>query len=117
MMAPGLEGAWQTEVYVVQGQPQPITGVLLLAANRWATLFFVPTQAGPWGSAEAGAYSVDGTRLTFHHRLVLQGGGDRELTVNPAANHAEACDVRLDAERCTISFPSGNELQLRRLAP
>ena len=58
---------------------------------------------------------MDGTRLTFHHELVLQGGGDRELTVNPTANRAEACDVRMEADRCTISFPSGNQLQLKRL--
>jgi hypothetical protein len=114
MTASELEGAWQTERYVVKGRSHDIEGVLLLTGGRWATLYFVPTSAGPWGSAEAGAYSVDGDRLTFHHELMLQGGGDRTLNVNPTAGHAETCDVQLEANRCTIRFPSGNSLHLRR---
>ena len=117
MTAADLEGAWRTERYIVHGQPHHIDGVLLLTAQRWATLYFVPTEAGPWGSAEAGRFTVSEGRLTFHHELVLQAGGDRGLHLETKASHSETCEVRLTEGRCTIEFPSGNHLELRRMAP
>ena len=117
MTAADLEGAWRTERYSVQGQTHHIDGVLLLTSQRWATLYFVPTEAGPWGSAEAGLFTVSDDRLTFHHELVLQAGGDRALRLETKATHSETCHVRLDNGGCTIEFPSGNHLELRRIAP
>jgi hypothetical protein len=116
MTAADLEGAWRTERYIVQGQAHQVDGVLLLTAQRWATLYFVPTDAGPWGSAEAGRYAVSGGRLTFHHELMLQAGGDRALRLETNARHSETCDVVLQDDRCTIRFPSGNHLELKRIA-
>jgi hypothetical protein len=117
MTAADLEGAWRTERYIVQGQPHHIDGVLLLTSQRWATLYFVPTAAGPWGSAEAGAFTVCDGRLTFHHEFVLQAGGERAMRLETEAGHSETCDVRLATDCCTIEFPSGNHLELRRIAP
>ena len=115
MTAADLQGAWRTERYIVQGQAKTIDGVLLLVSQRWATLYFVPTDAGPWGSAESGTYSVTDGRLTFHHELMLQAGGDRALRLDTRASHAETCDVLLEGDRCRIAFPSGNHLELTRM--
>jgi hypothetical protein len=110
-----IQGAWQTETYVANGATHSVEGVLLLTADRWATLYFVPFPDGLWGSAEAGSYAYDGTRLTFHHRLVFQGGERRPLEMNRSASRVEVCGVRLEGDRCSISFPSGNLLHLRRV--
>jgi hypothetical protein len=109
-----VEGVWQTETYVVGGNATPVDGVLFLTAGRWATLYFVPGEQGPWASAEAGAYRFDGTRLTFLHRLVFQGGGGRPLQIDQQSTREEECGVTLDGDRLKISFPSGNHLHLRR---
>lgn len=115
-MSGRVEGVWQTETYVVGGKATPVEGVLFLTTGRWATLYFVPGDAGPWGSAEAGEYRFDRGRLTFLHRLVFQGGGGRPLHLDQQASREEICSVAFDGDRLTIGFPSGNHLQLRRLA-
>ena len=111
-----VDGVWQTETYVVAGSATPVDGVLFLTAGRWATLYFVPGEQGPGGSAEAGEYRVSGDRLTFLHRLVFQGGGGRQLEIDQHASREEECGVTFDGERLKISFPSGNFLHLRRAA-
>ncbi len=113
-MTHSVEGVWQTETYVVGGNGIPVDGVLFLTAGRWATLYFVPGENGPWGSAEAGRYRFDGQRLTLLHRLVFQGGGGRPLQIDQHAEREEECGVGLEGDRLTISFPSGNHLHLRR---
>lgn len=110
-----VDGVWQTETYVVGEKATPVDGVLFLTSGRWATLYFVPGPDGPWGSAEAGEYRFDG-RLTFLHRLVFQGGGGRPLQIDQQAAREEECGVSFDGDRLTIAFPSGNRLQLRRVA-
>jgi hypothetical protein len=111
-----VEGVWKTETYVVGGKATPVEGVLFLTSGRWATLYFVPGEQGPWGSAESGEYRFDGERLTFVHRLVFQGGGGRPLQIDQDAAREELCGVTFDGDRATISFPSGNHLHLRRAA-
>lgn len=110
-----IQGAWQTQTYVAGGVTHALNGFLLLTADRWATLYFVPTPAGFWGSAEAGTYTYDGVRLTFHHRLMFQGGGGRPLEMSQSVERVEVCDVRLDTDRLEINFPSGNVLHLVRV--
>jgi hypothetical protein len=112
---PTLEGAWRTASYVVNGRPTDLDGVLLLVDGRWSTLYFVPGTEGPWASAEAGSYEVEGSTLSFHHRLMFQGGGGRPLLVTQAASHVEACPITLNDETLTIRFPSGNTLVCHRL--
>jgi hypothetical protein len=111
-----VDGVWETDAYVVGGTATPVTGVLFLASGRWATLYFVPGEQGPWGSAEAGEYRFDGERLTFVHRLVFQGGGGRPVEIDRQASREEECRVTFDGDTLQISFPSGNHLHLRRTA-
>jgi hypothetical protein len=111
-----VEGVWTTQRYVVGGKETLIDGVLFLTGGRWATLYFVPGEQGPWGSAEAGRYRFDGQALTFRHRLVFQGGGGRALQIDQQADREERCAVVFEDDRLTIRFPSGNHLHLRRAA-
>lgn len=115
-MTQGVDGVWRTETYVVAGRSTPVNGVLFLTAGQWATLYFVPGDAGPWGSAEAGSYRYEDGTLTFLHRLVFQGGGGRSLAIDEHASREERCRTSLEGGRLTISFPSGNHLHLTRMA-
>ena len=94
-LASTLEGAWRTARYSVKDNPTDIDG--------------------PWGSAEAGTYEVDGGMLTFLHRLMFQGGGGRSLHITQTASHIEACPITLTDDSLTIQFPSGNTLVCYRL--
>ena len=113
-MSSAVEGVWRTETYVVGGTATPVDGVLFFTDGRWATLYFVPGDQGPWGSAEAGRYRYDGGRLVFLHQLVFQGGGGRPVHIEQQASREENCEVAIEHDRLSIRFPSGNHLHLRR---
>jgi len=110
-----VEGAWQTASYIVNGKSTEVDGVLLLVDGRWSTLYFVGGPDGPWGSAEAGSYELNGRTISFHHRLMFQGGGGRALHLTQSASHVEACPFTLNDDTLTIQFPSGNTLVCHRL--
>jgi hypothetical protein len=112
---PKVEGAWSTTSYIVKGQATDVSGVLLLVDGRWSTLYFVGSADGPWGSAEAGSYKIEGHTLAFHHRFMFQGGGGRPLHVTQEASHVEDCPITLNGDTMTIQFPSGNTLICHRL--
>jgi hypothetical protein len=109
-----VEGAWRTESYIVNGQPTDVDGVLLLVDGRWSTLYFVTGPAGVWGSAEAGSFELSGHLLSFHHRLMFQGGDARALNMTQAATHIEVCPISIENDTMSIQFPSGNTLRCRR---
>lgn len=115
-MSERVEGVWQTDTYIVGGKATPVDGVLFLTSEQWATLYFVPGEQGPWGSAEAGTYRFDGQRLTFLHRLVFQGGGGHPLQIDQQATREEECAVAFDGDTMKVSFPSGSHLHLHRIA-
>jgi len=110
-----VEGAWRTVRYIVNNASTDVDGVLLLVEGRWATVYFVPGAGGPWGSGEAGAYELDGDRLSFHHRLTFQGGGGRPLHMTQEATHVETCPITIANDTLTIQFPGGNTLICQRL--
>jgi hypothetical protein len=111
-----IEGAWRLEAYVRDGEAVSISGVLIMTAGRWSTLYFVPQpSAGEyWGSAESGRYDVTDDRLTFHHEFTFQGGGGKELLIDLDSTMMETCRIFLTAETLTIHFPSGNVIHSRR---
>ena len=112
---PTVEGAWRTAAYVIGGRHTDVDGVLLLVDGRWSALYFVQERDGPRGSAESGSYDFDGRTLTFHHRLMFQGGGGRPLHLTQSASHVEACPIELTRDTLRIQFPSGNTLVCQRL--
>jgi len=116
-LRPRVEGAWQTTRYIVKGQATDVNGMLLLVDGCWSTLYFVGGPEDPWGSAEAGSYTIEPSTLSFHHRLMFQGGGGRSLHVTQEASHVEDCPITLEEDTMTIQFPSGNTLVCHRLQP
>lgn len=110
-----IEGAWQLESYARGETATPVTGVLLLTAGRWSTLYFVPQSSGQyWGSGEAGHYTLKADRLTFHHQYTFQGGGDKALLMDLDSKVIEECRIESSVDTLTIYFPSGSIIRCRR---
>lgn len=111
-----IEGAWRIESYVRNGETLSLTGVLLVTAGRWSTLYFIsqPGTGECWGSAESGRCDLNGDQLTFHHEFTFQGGGDKKLLIDLASAAVETCRIVLTPERLKIHFPSGNVIHCRR---
>lgn len=111
-----IEGAWRMESYVRSGESISLNGLLLLTANRWSTLYFVPQPGNDefWGSAESGRYEVHGNQLTFHHELTFQGGAGKSLLIDLASSTTEVCTIVLTSEMLEIYFPSNNVIHCRR---
>ncbi len=111
-----IDGAWRMESSVRNGEAVPLTGVLLMTAGRWSTLYFIPQPGAKecWGSAESGRYHIKGDQLTFHHEFTFQGGGDKNLLIDLASTTVEVCKIVLTSETLKIYFPSGNVIHCRR---
>ena len=111
-----IDGAWRMESSVRNGEAVPLTGVLLMTAGRWSTLYFIPQPGANerWGSAESGRYQVEGDQLTFHHEFTFQGGGDKKLLIDLASTTVEICKIVLTSEILKIHFPSGTIIHCRR---
>ena len=111
-----IEGAWQVDSYVRDGDVVPLTGTLLMTAGRWSTLYFVP-QPGTdqrWGSAEAGRYTFENGVLTFRHELTFQGSGEKIPVIDTASTTVESCSIELSSKTLKIRFPSGNKIHCSR---
>lgn len=111
-----IEGAWHVDSYVRAGETLALTGILLMTSGRWSTLYFVP-QPGTgqrWGSAEAGRYTFENGRLTFHHELTFQGGAGKIPVIDAASTTVESCAVELSSTTLKIYFPSGNVIHCSR---
>jgi hypothetical protein len=111
-----IEGAWQLESYARGGVTTAVSGVLLLTAGRWSTLYFVPQAADKhWGSGESGRYTLREDHLTFYHQYTFQGGGDKPIVMDLDSKVVEDCRIEL-TDVLTIYFPSGSVIRCRRLA-
>jgi hypothetical protein len=111
-----MDGSWHLESYVRDGRATAVTGILIMLAGQWSTLYFVPQPeaGGYWGSAESGRYHVKGDLLTFHHEFTFQGGGGRPLLIDLASTTVEACRIVLTAGTLIIHFPTGSVIHCRR---
>jgi hypothetical protein len=111
-----VDGVWQMESLVRNGDAIPLTGVLFMMAGRWSTLYFIPQPGANehWGSAESGRYRIKEGQLTFHHEFTFQGGGDKKLLVDLASTTVEVCKIELTPETLKIHFPSGSVIHCRR---
>lgn len=111
-----IEGAWQLQSYARGDVSTAVTGVLLLTAGQWSTLYFVPqaTSGEYWGSGECGRYTLRGDRLTFFHRYTFQGGGDQPIVTNLDSQIVEECRIEASGDQLTIYFPSGSVIRCRR---
>lgn len=111
-----IEGAWRLEAYVRHDKTTAVTGILIMTAGWWCTLYFVPQPEGGgyWGSAESGRYHVKEDRLTFQHELTFQGGGNQPLVFDLASTTAEECRFVLTAGTLIVHFPSGSVIHCHR---
>jgi hypothetical protein len=104
------------ESYVRIREAAPLTGVLVMTAGRWSTLYFIsqPGTNERWGSAESGRYEVKEDQLTFYHELTFQGGVGEEPVMDLASVTVEICSIVLTSDTLDIHFPSGNVIHCRR---
>lgn len=121
-----LQGAWQLQSYLLKnGARRDVEGLLLFTESSWSVVFFILDGATPErGSAEAGAYTLEGDRLIFFHRYNLSGGKSIEhvpgqspirMTARSKGEAVEeVCRVEMQDKGLTIYFPSGNQLVLVR---
>lgn len=111
-----IEGAWRIRAYVRNGQSISLSGILLMTAGRWSTLYFVPEPGTTefWGSAESGRYQLQGDQLSFRHEFTFQGGAGKKLLIDLASTTEEMCKIVLTPEILEIYFPSGNVIHCRR---
>lgn len=102
--------------YFRNGEAISVTGILLMTAARWSTLYFSsePGADEPRGSAESGRYTIEDDQLTFHHELTFQGGGGKNLLIDLASTTVESCRIVLTSETLEIHFPSRNVILCRR---
>lgn len=121
-----LRGAWHTDRYILQeGTEHEVEGLIFFTETDWAVLFFVTGVDGEprRGSAEGGTYTADGRNLVFRHHYNLSYGdavsglAESPLRMSLAGDDdaaAEPCELELEGDRLTLSFPSGNSMTFLR---
>lgn len=122
----GLRGAWEPREYVLRdGAAHALQGLMIFGSTEWSTLFFLGPAGEPvWGVGLGGSYRLDGDRLALTHRYALSTGDPpagvppvSRLAARAAADAAvEECRVRVEDDRLSLSFPSGNRMTYRRVS-
>lgn len=121
-----IEGAWHADAYVMEsGEGHPVVGHIFFASGQWTVLFFVTDGGGQprRGSGEGGSYTLEGDRLVFTHLFNLSVGeamaGLPESPLRMEARAAagaptEETTARIEGDRLTLDFPSGNSMMFSR---
>lgn len=119
---PDIRGGWQAETYTLKsGERHALKGQIVFTASDWSVTFLITPegQAPQRASAEGGTYTLDGAKLNLRHMYNFSAGGvlpglvasPLRMTVNEAtATPLEPCTVRVDGQRLTLAFPSGNTM-------
>ncbi len=126
LQAADLQGVWKPELYRLKdGSELQVDGHIFFGQKEWTVLFFVLEDGQiRRGSAEGGTYTLQGEDLVFTHLYHLSSAqAVKSLPQSPLrmeiqkASQAsrEACTVRLQANRLTLHFPSGNSMHFSRL--
>ena len=132
-----IVGTWRPRAYRLDaGAELPVDGRIVFLAGtddtrsgEWFVNFFVTGEDGEAlrGSAEGGAWSRDGESLLLTHQFHLSAGeAAGPLPAAPLAmalrsaeeadrNHREPCEVAVEGNRLTLSFPSGNSMTFERV--
>ncbi len=122
-----VEGAWSLLEYrLADGRVHPLAGTIFFLAGRWQVAFFVLDADGApqRASAEGGTYSIEGSRLVFHHELNFSFGNElpglppSELRMSLRSADeaaAEPVAVEISAGTMLVDFPSGNRIRFERV--
>lgn len=122
---PDVRGGWHTELYeLATGERHSVKGLIVFTANEWSvTFFFTPDGQAPQRAvAEGGTYTLDGSTLALKHLYRFSAGtaapGLPESPLRMEVDRQEAplepIAVKVEVERLTLSFPSGNTMTFRR---
>ncbi len=121
-----IEGARHADAYVLaSGERHAVVGHIFFASGQWTVLFFVTDGDGEprRGSGEGGSYTLEGDRLVFTHLFNLSVGeamaGLPESPLRMVARAAagaptEETTARIEGDRLTLDFPSGNSMTFSR---
>ena len=121
-----VQGAWNAESYALRdGAEHRVEGRIFFTESDWQVLFFVMDGDEPRrGSGEGGRYTFDGETLTFEHLHHLSIGeamdglpaSDLTMTARSGDGPLEPTGVRLEGDRLTLEFPSGNTMSFDRVS-
>jgi hypothetical protein len=127
--ATALEGSWKADRYYLKnGSEYPAAGQILFTGNQFSVVYLVLKDGKPQrGSGEAGDYSVDGEKVVFTHRYLVTTPAEaipglEQQQLHHAERSAsdpttiERATFKIEGERLTLFFPSGNRLTWTRLA-
>ena len=122
---PDVRGGWHAELYELEtGESHSIKGLIVFTASEWSvTFFFTPDGQAPQRAvAEGGTYTLDGSTLALKHLYRFSAGtaapglpeSPLRMEVDRQEASLEPIAVKVEVERLTLSFPSGNTMTFRR---
>jgi hypothetical protein len=120
-----VRGGWRSEIYTLKdGTRHDMPGLIVFTKSDWVVLWTITVDGkAVRGSGEGGTYTLSGNKLTFTHLFNVSGGdavtGLAAAPLHVAANApdrapVEPATIRLEGDRLTIDFPSGNQILFRR---
>jgi hypothetical protein len=122
----GVQVAWSAEMYFLKdGAEHRVEGRIFFIESDWQVFFFVVDDMGEIkrGSAEGGAYTLDGEALTFWHLHNFSTGeameGLEEAPLRMVYRDMEDApqepsSVYVEGDELPLAFPSGNRLLFTR---
>ncbi len=120
-----VRGGWRSEIYTLKdGTRHVMPGLIVFTKSDWVVLWTITVDGkAVRGSGEGGTYTLSGNTLTFTHLFNVSGGdavtGLAAAPLHVAANApdgapVEPSTIKLEGDRLTIYFPSGNQILFRR---
>lgn len=110
-----LQGVWLAEAYVIGGVEHPMRGVMFFSGHYFSANIVYNTGDS---NANAGTFEVKGDgQVVFQQWIQLHVRQQKPEESFLKENVPEAATCRLEKDRLSISFPSGNLYRLKRAAP
>lgn len=120
-----VRGGWQPELFELKtGERHAVSGLIVFTASEWTlTLFYTSDGEEPQRAvAEGGTYTIVGSTMAMKHLYRFSAGkemsglADSPLRMEVDRQEAplEPIMVKIEVERLTLSFPSGNKMTFRR---
>jgi hypothetical protein len=114
-----LVGSWKAVTYEINGVAYPMRGLFIFTKNYYSANIRFKMGNGPVDNANgnAGPYTRDGSRIVFMQWVQIHvRPDDKNEPVVSREGPDEAADYRVEGDRLTLIFPSGNRYILERVA-